>query len=163
MLSRSVVSSSLWPQGLQPARLLCPWDSPGKNTRVDCHFLLQRIYPTQGLNTRLICFGRQTLHLWATWGTPKPLCTVPLIMLVPAFYLLLRDRRVVRWQVNVWQPWHARIFQGFLASWFANTSSSLLAISSVWHVEVEDLTPRAYSWRLMKAPSPAFLGPRLQS
>ena len=31
-------------------RLLCPWDSPGKNTRVDCHFLLQEIFPTQGLN-----------------------------------------------------------------------------------------------------------------
>ena len=34
--------------------LLCPWDSPGKNTGVDCHFLLQGILPTQGSN----------LHLW---------------------------------------------------------------------------------------------------
>ena len=25
--------------GLSPARLLCPWDSPGKNTGVGCHFL----------------------------------------------------------------------------------------------------------------------------
>ena len=31
-----------------PSRLLCPWDSPGKNTGVDCHFLLQGIFPTQG-------------------------------------------------------------------------------------------------------------------
>ena len=31
----------LWPHGLQPARLLCPWDFPGKNTGVGCHFLLQ--------------------------------------------------------------------------------------------------------------------------
>ena len=29
------------PHGLWPARLLCPWSSPGKNTGVDCHFLLQ--------------------------------------------------------------------------------------------------------------------------
>ena len=36
----SVVSDSFRPQGLQPARLLCPWDSPGKNTGVGCHFLL---------------------------------------------------------------------------------------------------------------------------
>ena len=35
-LSRSVVSSSLQPCGLQPTRLLCPWDSPGKNTRLLC-------------------------------------------------------------------------------------------------------------------------------
>ena len=35
--SRSVVSDSLRPRGLHPTRLLCPWDSPGKNTAVDCH------------------------------------------------------------------------------------------------------------------------------
>ena len=29
----------LWPHGPQPARILCPWHSPGKNTRVGCHFL----------------------------------------------------------------------------------------------------------------------------
>ena len=34
--------------GLQPTRLLCPWDSPGKNTGVGCHALLQGIFPTQG-------------------------------------------------------------------------------------------------------------------
>ena len=32
------------------ARLVCPWDFPGKNTGVGCHFLLQRIFLTQGLN-----------------------------------------------------------------------------------------------------------------
>ena len=37
-------SDSATPQ-LQPARLLCPWDSPGKNTGVGCHFLLQGIFP----------------------------------------------------------------------------------------------------------------------
>ena len=38
----SVMSNSLRPHGLQPARLLCPWDSAGKNTGVGCHALLQR-------------------------------------------------------------------------------------------------------------------------
>ena len=37
----SVVSDSVRPHGLQPTRLPCPWDSPGKNTGVGCHFLLQ--------------------------------------------------------------------------------------------------------------------------
>ena len=41
VLSCSVVSSSLRPHGLQPCRLLCPWDSPGKNTGVSFHALLQ--------------------------------------------------------------------------------------------------------------------------
>ena len=46
-ISSSVVSNSLRPHGLQPARLLCQWDSSGKNTRVGCHDLLQGIFPTQ--------------------------------------------------------------------------------------------------------------------
>ena len=33
--------------------LLCPWVSPGKNTGLGCHVLLQRIFPTQGLNLSL--------------------------------------------------------------------------------------------------------------
>ena len=44
------MSNSLQPHRLWLTRLLCPWDSPGKNTRVDCHSLLQRIFPIQGLN-----------------------------------------------------------------------------------------------------------------
>ena len=37
------------------ARLLCPWDSPGKNIGVGCHFLLQRIFPIKGWNRSLLC------------------------------------------------------------------------------------------------------------
>ena len=51
---RSVVSDSLPPHGRQPTRFLCPWDSPGKNTGAGCHFLLQRIFRTQGSNLRLL-------------------------------------------------------------------------------------------------------------
>jgi len=39
--SRSVVSNSSQPHGVQPTRLLDPWDFPGKSTGVGCHFLLQ--------------------------------------------------------------------------------------------------------------------------
>ena len=41
LLSASVVSNSVRPHRRQPTRLPHPWDSPGKNTRVGCHFLLQ--------------------------------------------------------------------------------------------------------------------------
>ena len=41
VLSRSAVSDSLQPHGLQPTRVLCPWNSLGKNTGVVCHSLLQ--------------------------------------------------------------------------------------------------------------------------
>ena len=37
----TVISDSSQPNELQPARLLCPWDSPGKNTGMGCQALLQ--------------------------------------------------------------------------------------------------------------------------
>ena len=45
IVSYSVMSKSLRPHGLQPTRLLCPWDPPGTNTGVGCHALLQGIFP----------------------------------------------------------------------------------------------------------------------
>ena len=45
----SVLCDSLQHHGLQPARLLCPWEFPGKNTGVGCHFLLQGIFSTPGV------------------------------------------------------------------------------------------------------------------
>ena len=63
--SCSVMSNSLQPRGLQPTRILHPWDFPGKSTGVGCHFLLQRIFPTSGLNPGLP-HCRQTLTVWAT-------------------------------------------------------------------------------------------------
>ena len=64
------MSDSLQPHGLQPTtRLLHPWDFPGKSTRVDCHFLLQRIFPTQGSNLGLLhCW--QTLDYLSLQGSP---------------------------------------------------------------------------------------------
>ena len=53
-LSLSVVSDSLWSHGLKPARLLCPWDFPGKNVGAGCHFPLQGIFLSQGSNLPLL-------------------------------------------------------------------------------------------------------------
>ena len=52
MLSRLAITflqscPTLQLHGLQPASLLCPWASPGKNTGVGCHALLQETFPTQ--------------------------------------------------------------------------------------------------------------------
>ena len=48
MLSCFSVSDSVRLHGWYPARPLCPWDSPGKNTGVDCHAFSPGIIPTQG-------------------------------------------------------------------------------------------------------------------
>ena len=47
------MSNSLRPHGLQPARLLCPWDSPGKNTGVGCHV---RNLPDPGISCIEVSF-----------------------------------------------------------------------------------------------------------
>ena len=44
-----------------PARLLRPWDSPGKNTGVGCHCLLQGIFPNQGSNPGLLHWQADSL------------------------------------------------------------------------------------------------------
>ena len=51
------------PPGLQPARLLCPWNYPGKNTGVDCHFLLKGLFLIQGSNLRLLHWQGGSLPL----------------------------------------------------------------------------------------------------
>ena len=57
--SRSVVSDSSWPHGLQPTRLLRPWDFPGKSTGVGCHCLLER-YLLKASKCQALC---------SVWGT----------------------------------------------------------------------------------------------
>ena len=62
--SLSVMSnSSATPKDCSPTWFLCPWDFPGKNTEIGCHFLLQGIFPTQGLNTPLLHWQVDSLLL----------------------------------------------------------------------------------------------------
>ena len=51
------------------ARLLCPWDSPGKNTGVGCHFLFQGTFPTWESNPGLL-YCRQSLYQLTYKGSP---------------------------------------------------------------------------------------------
>ena len=66
LLGSSVMSHSFaTPWTVWPMRLLCPWDFPGENSGVGCHFLLQEIFLTQRLNLRPQHY-RQILYHWAT-------------------------------------------------------------------------------------------------
>ena len=49
---------TLWTRWTVAPRLLCPWNSPGKNTGVGCHSLLQGSFPIQGLNPSLLHYRR---------------------------------------------------------------------------------------------------------
>ena len=74
-------------------RFLCPWDSPGKNTAVGCHAILQGIFPTHGWNPCLLCFlhwqegslplaapGKPIYQLWGVskmWVLGRSVITTP--------------------------------------------------------------------------------------
>ena len=61
--SVSQLCPTLRPHGLQSARLLCAWDSSGKNTGVGCRFLLPGIFPTQRSNLDLLRCKQILYHL----------------------------------------------------------------------------------------------------
>ena len=73
-----VMSNSFQLYGPYPTRLLCPWDSPGKNTAVSCHALLQGIFLIQGSNLGLL-HCRQILYCWVSRETPINIYTSWLI------------------------------------------------------------------------------------
>ena len=66
-VSCSILSESLQPHGLQPTRVLCPWNSPSKNAGVGCHSFLQGIFLTQGSNPGLPHCSQVLYH--PTWAT----------------------------------------------------------------------------------------------
>ena len=83
--------------------LLCPWDSPGKNTEVGCHPLLQGIFPNQGLNPGLpLC--RWILYHLSHQGSPR--------ILVWVAYPFSRESSWPRNQTGV-----SCIAGGFFTSW----------------------------------------------
>ena len=78
------MSNSVRPHRWQPTRLLCPWDSPGKNTGVGCHFLLQCMHAKSLQSCPTLCdpwtaahqaplsmgFSRQ--EYWSGLSFPSP-------------------------------------------------------------------------------------------
>ena len=78
----SIVSNSLWPHGLQPTRLLCPWDYPGKNTGVGSHLILRGMFLIQGSNPELLWL----LH-WQADSLPLSHLERPSLALLSAIYV----------------------------------------------------------------------------
>ena len=87
-------NSFVTPWTVAPPRLLCPWDFPGKNTGIGCHFLLQGFFLTQGSN--------QCLHICCIEGrffTTEPpgklifvfLCLISLSMNISQVALVVKN------------------------------------------------------------------------
>ena len=78
LLVASVMSDSVRSQRRQPTRLPRPWDSPGKNTGVGCHFLLQCVKVKSESEVAQSC--RLLVTPWtAAYQAPPPMSGVPLL------------------------------------------------------------------------------------
>ena len=98
-------------------RLLCPWDSPGNNTRVGCHLLFQGIFPTQALNPHLL-HCRQILNPLSHLGSPSAIIViiiyVPIIKVMSSASVLIqstspRDKEVYPKAIDTAIPLHSLI------------------------------------------------------
>ena len=89
------MSDSVWPHRRQPTRLPCPWDSPGKNTGVGCHFLLQRI---KVKSERLVAQSCPTL------SDPMD-CSLPGSFVPGIFQARALEWGAIAFSVYVWIDW----------------------------------------------------------
>ena len=91
----SILSDSLWPHGLPPARFLCAWDFPGKNTELGCHALFQGIFLAQGSNGCLL-HGRQILYLLSQVGSPIDICMLYIVKIMYLTLLILPETSFIK-------------------------------------------------------------------
>ena len=98
--SRCLVTRScptlLQPHVEHPDRLLCPRDSPGKNTRVGCPVLLQRIFLTQGSNPGLLRWRAGSLPLSHLGSSGYRRC-LAVSGHIPAFITYYQPRQQKQW------------------------------------------------------------------
>ena len=141
------MSDSLRPYGLKPTRLLCPWDSPGKNTGVVCHALPQGIFLTQGSNLCLLCL----LH-WQTGSLPL----APLGIHTWAISYLLSSS-----QKSFWTPLDHKFWRPTIL-WANSGTGSLKRIRFATKANLEETPSAEWSSTLMSFTSGCLLPPILR-
>ena len=124
------MSNSVWPHRRQPTRLPCPWDSPGKNTEVGCHFLLQCMKVKSESEVTQSC---PTLH--------DPMDCSPLGSSIHGIF----QARVLEWDSITYLPYVSELFTIlYLTLWLiyklheAGSFSSCLILNvwnGTWHKE----------------------------
>ena len=111
---------------------LCPWDSPGKNTGVDCHFPVQGIFPTQRWN-----IGRLILYYWATRKAPTGYKSE--VLTTPSLDYINWLEPKIRWRDTSGEV--------------LNKGASVLLEHEAWHGGIGSilvLQPSSSSWRRTK-------------
>ena len=103
----SVMSDSLWPHGMQPARLLCPWDFPGKNTGVGCHFSSKgSSWPRDRIRVSCVSYiGRQFLKSLSHLESPR----FSILLLTYVCVIQIFIGKLCNIRINIQGLWNASI------------------------------------------------------
>ena len=145
VLSHSVISNSLGSHGLQPSRLLCPWHSPGKNTGVRCHALLQGNLPNPGIKPRSPTLQVDSLST-EPQGKPKNTGMGSLSCLLGIFptqesnWGLLHCRQIL-YQLSYQRSVHTHTHTGILLS---HKKNEIIASAATWPSEVSQTEKDKY-------------------
>ena len=124
------MSSSFWPFELQPTRVLCPWISPGKNTSVGYHALLQGIFLTQGSNLCLIICLALADRFFTTSTTWEALANIKLyIILRKIFKPVVCIHTFIL--IFVLYSIHLYFLSFFLIDWSYKTQAFLLILKTL--------------------------------
>ena len=134
-VSHSVMSDSLLPHVLWPARLLCPWNSPSKNTGMGCYALLQGNLPDPGKEPRSPALAGRFFTFWATREARKAQCQDPIPTSCPRPLLWFHPHRGPCACLSLWtQPTLCYVHgQGFqvLSSALPEALSSFPVLTSL--------------------------------
>ena len=120
-----------------PTRLLCPWDSPGRNTGVGCHWV--EIFPTQGPNPGLP-HCRHSL-LTKPLGKPTPSWSTPIYF--PYLALKMFTQLSRNWKIPFWKKELYK--QNMLMFKNSQNKASLLLTSSTKSNKTQDYKPHSFT------------------
>ena len=138
VLSHSVKSNSCDPMDGSPPGPSCPWDPPGKNAGVGCHFLLQEIFPTQD-GPGVSCIS--CLGMWVLGVSPPfffcfffptfwPCHTVCGILVSPTKSIEPRPPRVKVQSFNLWTAKEVPPLGDF-SDWFPLPSPAVFSATTL--------------------------------
>ena len=132
------MSDCLQTCGLQPASLLCPWNSLGKNTGVGCHALLQGILPFQGLNSSCMspALAGRFFTTTAAWEAPIYSCAIMKLLSFVNLCKLSKDTHT-----HIYMYTHTHTHKSihsvnFCAEWPCIDSTCFIRVSALWTIEL---------------------------
>ena len=142
----SVEFNFLQPHGIQPFKLLYSWDSPGRNTGVGCHALLQGIFLTQELNhfCYLSCIGRWDLYHKCHLDSPGTYIfkwQFNVEITLQSFWKDFKNFKCVVLELNVWTTRETNLLYAKFTKvrmckhWHINSVSVFLIILSLENLE----------------------------